>query len=227
MDNNFEQKPEQKSGQKSENNKPRKKVTKKVLRQRQLTALAIIALVVLLFFILIARGCSNIGGNGGETSENATTTTETTENTTAPPETTTTTTTTTTHPLAASVQLSTREIFLDVGETGISYIQAYPEGCAEENEVWWSLDPSIASVDEFGHIEGIATGETFIILGFDNNPGLEIEIKVSVAGGISTAPENSESDITSDFDGYVSPDTETTPVYDYTDYSSSEDTNNF
>ena len=222
MDNNFEQKPEQKS----EKNKPRKKVTKKVLRQRQLTALAIIALIVLLFFVFIAKCCANIGEKEGEEKENFTTTTTTVENTTAPPETTTTTTTATTHPLAASVQLSTREIFLDVGETGISYIQAYPEGCAEENEVWWSLDPSIASVDEFGHIEGIATGETFIVLGFDNNPGLEIEIKVSVAGGITTSAENPESDITSNFGGYVSTDTETTPVYDYTgnEYS---DNNNF
>lgn len=219
MDNNFEQK--------SEKNKSRKKVTKKVLRQRQLTALAIIALIVLLFFILIAKGCSNSEGKNGETSQNSTTTTQTTGSTTELPKTTTVTTTVTTHPLASSVKLSTRSIFLDVGETGISYIQAYPEGCAEENEVWRSLDPSIASVDEFGHIEGIATGETFVILSFDNSPGLEIEIKVSVAGGIVTSSKSPESDAASDFSREVSTDTQTTPVYDYTDENSSDDTNNF
>lgn len=224
MDNNLKQKPEQKS----ENSKPRKKVTKKVLRQRQLTALAIIALIILLFFILIAKGCSNGEGNEGETSENLTTSTTTAEDTTttAPPETT--TTTTTAHPLAGSVELSTREIFLDVGETGISYINAYPEGCGEENEVWWSLDPSVASVDEYGHVMGVATGETFIILGFDNNPGLEIEIKVSVAGGITTAPENSESETVTDYESEVFDDTVTTPVYDdYTDDGSMSDDSSF
>ncbi len=219
MDNNFEQK--------SEKNKPRKKVTKKVLRQRQLTALAIIALIVLLFFILIAKGCSNNEDRKEGTSKNSTTTTQTTGSTTELPKTTTVTTTVTTHPLASSVKLSTRSIFLDVGETGISYIQAYPEGCTEENEVWRSLDPSIASVDKFGHIEGIATGETFVILSFDNSPGLEIEIKVSVAGGIATSAENPRSDITSGFGREVSTDTRTTPVYGYPDETGGNDINNF
>ena len=215
MDNNFEQK--------SEKNKPRKKVTKKVLRQRQLTALSIIALIVLLFFILIAKGCSNNEDRKEGTSKNSTTTTQTTGSTTELPK----TTTVTTHPLASSVKLSTRSIFLDVGETGISYIQAYPEGCTEENEVWRSLDPSIASVDKFGHIEGIATGETFVILSFDNSPGLEIEIKVSVAGGIATSAENPRSDITSGFGREVSTDTRTTPVYGYPDETGGNDINNF
>lgn len=169
MDNNTESRPR------------RKRVTKKMLRQRQLGALAVIAFLILLFIILIFKGCSN-SGEGGKGSKQNSTTTATAAVTTAAPVTT--VATTTANPLAAQVILSKREMFIqNVGDQDISYISGYPEGSSEANEVWKSLDESIASVDGYGHVTGVAPGETYVILSFDNNPGIEIEIKVHVAEG--------------------------------------------
>lgn len=166
-------------------NRPRKRVSKKVLRQRQIGALTVIALLVLLFFIAILKGCSN-SSDGKKGGGKVTTTTTALATTTVPQ---TTVITTTTHPLNAEVLLSRREMFINVGGSDVSIINSYPTGSAEVNEVWKSLDPTIATVDGLGHVTGVSEGETFIILSFDNNPGVEIEIKVHVAGGaeITTA----------------------------------------
>lgn len=172
-----------------ENNeqRPRKRVTRKQLRQRQFGALAVIAFIVLLIFILIANGCSNTGGKDKDGKDNpAVTTTAPPVTTAAPPVTT--VPVTTENPLAASVVLSKREMFIDVGEQDLSYISAYPPDTYEANEVWRSMDPTVATVDDWGHVTGVGKGETYIILSFDNNPTLEIAIRVSVAGG-ADAPE--------------------------------------
>ncbi|MBO5164076.1 MAG: Ig-like domain-containing protein [Ruminococcus sp.] len=169
MDNNTESRPR------------RRRVTKKMLRQRQLGALAIIALLILIFIVLIFKGCSNSGESGKGSKHNATTTTTAAVTTAAPV---TTVATTTANPLAAQVVLSKREMFIqNVGDQDISYISGYPEGSSEANEVWKSLDESIATVDGYGHVTAVAPGETYVILSFDNNPGIEVEIKVHVADG--------------------------------------------
>lgn len=172
--------------------RPRKRVTKQVLRRRQFTALAVIGLIVLLFVILIAKGCSKSDPGSKSKSETAAVTTTVPEQTApaateaateAPTE-----TVTTANPAAAQVQLSKREIFVDIGQTDVSIIQSYPAGSSEANEIWESKDPTIASVDNLGHITGVSAGETYVILKFSNNPGIEIEIKVYVAdNGLSTS----------------------------------------
>ena len=172
--------------------RPRKRVTKQVLRRRQFTALAVIGLIVLLFVILIAKGCSKSDSGSKSKSETAAVTTTVPEQTApaateaateAPTE-----AVTTANPAAAQVQLSKREIFVDIGQTAVSISQSYPAGSSEANEIWESKDPTIASVDNLGHITGVSAGETYVILKFSNNPGIEIEIKVYVAdNGLSTS----------------------------------------
>lgn len=197
---------------------PKKKVSKKVLRQRRLSALAIVALIVLIFFIIIAKSCSNepTGDDESSTTNNSITTSATT--TTISTTTTVTTTVTTTNPLSAKVQLSTRELFINVGERNVSIIQVYPDNSTEANEVWKSMDESIATVDQYGYVTGVSKGETFIVLSFDNNPGVEIEIKVSVADNAVVTPNNATIDSTTTDSGNSAPviDTPTTPVYGYT-----------
>lgn len=199
MDNNTERRP------------ARKRVTRKMLRQRQFGALAVISFLVLLFIILIFKGCSG-GGEGGKNSDETATTTTTDYVTTTVPETT--VTTTTVHPLASQVVLSKREMFLqNIGDSDISYISAYPDGSAEINEVWTSLDESIAKVDEWGHVTAVGPGETFIILSFDNNPGIEVEIKVHVADGSGVLGAATEAPADTSGDTNSSDDTvATTPV---------------
>ncbi|MBQ8959678.1 MAG: Ig-like domain-containing protein [Ruminococcus sp.] len=180
--------------------RPRKRVTRQVLRRRQFTALAIIALIVLVFVILIAHGCSKDDSKGSKKTDTpAVTTTVPTEEpvytdapTEAPTE-----AVTTVDPAAAQVQLSKREVFVDIGQRDVAIIQAYPDGSSEANEIWESKDPTIASVDNLGYITGVSAGETYVILKFSNNPGIEIEIKVHVAdNGLTAAPADSSTDTT-------------------------------
>ncbi len=173
--------------------RPRKRVTRQVLRRRQFTALAIIALIVLLFVILIAHGCSKDDTKSSKKTTPAVTTTApvvdpvVTEAPTEVP----TEAVTTANPAAAQVQLSKREVFVDIGERDVAIIQSYPDGSSEANEIWESKDPAIASVDNLGYITGVSAGETYVILKFSNNPGIEIEIKVHVAdNGLSASPAN-------------------------------------
>ncbi len=176
--------------------RPRKKVTKQVLRRRQLTALAFIALVVLIFIIFIAKACTDKSTKPEKESKvsttSATTTTTTTEPVTEPPTTTTTAppTPTVDPELSAQVQLSTRELSLNVGESEMPIIYGYPEGCSEANEIWTSSDTNIATVDNMGNVTAMNAGECYIILKFDNNPAIEVQIKITVAG--SDTPETPE-----------------------------------
>jgi len=166
----------------------RRRVTRKVLRQRQLGALAVIAFIVLLFVVLLAKCTKGSSGDSGSSKAEATATTTTTiAATTAPPETTTVeTTTAAANPKASNVKLSKRELFLDVGETDVPIIQSYPDqNTGEADEVWKSMDPTIATVNSSGYITGVSKGQTFIVLSFKNYPDIEIEIKVNV-GDVGT-----------------------------------------
>lgn len=189
---------------KNNSQKPRKKkVTKEILRRRQLTALAVIAIVVLIFIILIANACTDKSGKENKkttttSTTTTTTTTTTTEIVTEPP------TTTTTAPivdpnLSAMVSIDPRELTLAVGETDMPYIFGYPDGSTEANEVWTSSDPNIATVDNMGRVTAVNAGECNIILNFDNNPAIEVQIKVTVTGAAETPeiPEN-PADVQSD-----------------------------
>ena len=168
----------------------RRRVTRQVLRRRQFAALAVIAFVVLLFFILIAKGCSKSDDDKKPAAKKPVSTTTSAVVTTTVPATTATEAVTTENPKASNVKLSTREIFVDIGERDVAIIQSYPDDqTGEANEVWKSMDDSIATVDKFGYITGVSKGQTFIVLSFSNHPDIEIEIKVSVAddGKVTTA----------------------------------------
>lgn len=166
----------------------RRRVTRKVLRQRQLGALAVIAFIVLLFVVLLAK-CTKNAGEGSSTKASATTTTVTTvPEMTVPIDTTTEVTTVVVNPKASNVKLSKRELFLDIGETDVPIIQSYPDqGTGESDEVWKSMDPTIAVVNASGYITGVSKGQTYIILSFKNYPDIEIEIKVNVGGADTPA----------------------------------------
>lgn len=173
MDNNYdnyEQMPQ----------RPRKRVTRQMLRRRQMGGVAVIGLVLLIIIVLIAKACSSDGTQ--KTKTPAVTTTAPPVTTLPPPVTT--VPVTTINPLYEQVKLSTRSLFLyNIGDTDVAIINGYPEGCSEENEVWKSADESIAKVNDWGYVTAVAPGETYIILSFDNLPGYELEIKVTVADG--------------------------------------------
>jgi len=171
--------------------RPRKRVTREMARRRQLTAAGIVLFILILIISGCAKAChKDDDGNSGKSGKKTPTETTTavaeipsaqtvTEAATEPP-----TEAPTETPDNSNVKLTTREIFLDyVGDVGISIIQVYPNGSTEKNEVWKSSDENIATVDSKGYITAKAPGECYVILSFDNNPNIEIEIKVSVADG--------------------------------------------
>ncbi len=181
----------------SNETRPKKKVTKEMIRNRQLGGVVVICLVILILFIIIANSCSNSGeSKKGSNKEKNTTTASAMATTTAPQLTT--APATTTHPLAAQVQIDMTEVYLNEGEMKMPFISGYPENTSEANEVWTSLDPAVSTVDNYGHITGVARGETFVILSFDNLPGVEVQIRVSVAdtsaGSDIAVPSLSSSD---------------------------------
>lgn len=176
--------------------RPRKRVTKEMARRRQLTAVSIVLLILLLIIGGCSKACHKDDDSSGKSGKGKNTPTETTtsaaieipqqtvtEAATEPP-----TEAPTEAPDNSNVKLTTREIFLDnIGDVGISIIQVYPNGSTENNEVWKSSDESIATVDSKGYITARAPGECYVILSFDNNPNIEIEIKVSVADGTGSS----------------------------------------
>lgn len=190
MDNNYSQ-------------RPRKRVSRKVLRRRQLSALAVIAALILLFFILIAKGCAksddkkNNKDKNDKTDKAVVTTVTTTDEgdfpiTMPPKETTTAAAVTTESTAKTNVKLSKQTVYIDVGESDMPLIQSYPDGSSEPNEVWKSSDEKIATVDSKGNITGVAPGECYIYLSFDNNSDVEVPIKVTVAdNGVTPIPNNS------------------------------------
>ena len=167
----------------------RKKVSKETLRKRQLTAVFVIAFIVLLFVILIAKACSKGSSKGGDTKPAETVTTTTTAVTTSVPETTAPATLSTTTTIVTGsndpekgFKLDKYSVYINVGESGIAYVQQYPEGSSEEDEVWTSSDEKIATVDAYGHITGVSGGECYVTLKAKNNPTQEVMIRVVVAG---------------------------------------------
>jgi len=204
--------------------KKRKKVTKEVLRRRQLVALAVIALLVLIVIVLIAKACTKITAKEPSPSSSVTTTLPPVQTTvpivppaeavevttvskvTVPQEfaVTETTTTPAVSPdpdLSSQVELSKREMYLVPGDIDLSYIESYPDGSDNTNEIWETTDSSVAVVDKDGYVTAIAPGECYIVLKFSNNPAVEVQIKVTVAEGSANYDDSDYSYSDYDYSG--------------------------
>ena len=176
----------------------RKKVSKETLRKRQLAALCVIALIVLLLVIVLAKACSKDSSKGGNTTPTETTTTTSDTTTTTMLQSSTTTTTTTTLSAGSNdpngFKLDKYSVYVNVGEQGIAYVQQYPAGSSEADEQWKSSDPSIATVDTWGHIVGVSGGECFVTLTSKKDPTQEATIKVVVTGASNTSNTDPDAD---------------------------------
>ncbi|MBQ7131761.1 MAG: D-alanyl-D-alanine carboxypeptidase family protein [Oscillospiraceae bacterium] len=122
--------------------------------------------------------------NTGELSSAMTTTT--TAVTTAPVQTTTTVTTTT--PIVIdweveveSIALSKSEISLDIWEIEMPMVTMLPSTAKDKSERWSSSDESIAVVDAYGNIRGVAPGQCVITVTSVNNPNLSASVNVIVS----------------------------------------------
>lgn len=167
--------------------RPRKRVTRKVIRRRQITALVVIFVILIIGIILIANACSDKGGSS-KNNNSASTTTTTTTSTTAI----TTTTTTTTTPIVTAdpddpntitgLTLDKYEVNIEVGGTDMPWVTMTPESSTEKGEKWESSDVTIATVDQYGNITGVAPGTCYVTVTSTNNPIIHAKVEVTVTG---------------------------------------------
>lgn len=173
----------------------RKRVSRKVYRRRQLTALCVIAFLVLILIILIAKGCSKDEKKTGSSNTATTTTTTTAPIVTVPVITTEPEPTTLPVPSeSGGFKLDKYSIYLEVGGSDMPFVQEYPEGSSEADELWSSENSAIATVDNYGHITAIAPGETYITLksAADQSKYVQVKVKVADSGASSGNTENFE-----------------------------------
>lgn len=80
----------------------------------------------------------------------------------------------------ASIQLSVTSIELSVGERGISYVKMLPETAKNKEEIWTSSDPKVATVDIYGNISAVGTGECIITVRSADNKDVSADVEVKV-----------------------------------------------
>ena len=183
------------------NNKqrPRKRVTKEVLRRRQFTALAVIFFILLMIVLLVAKGCSKNESSkddappinstaitsGTLPAESEAVPTEpveevTQEPTTEAPATEPPTTVPENPNTITKIEVDRHEIYIAVGQTDMPTVIMTPETSTEKGEIWSSSDTSIATVDAYGSITGVAPGTCFVTVQAQNNPSVDAVIRVNV-----------------------------------------------
>lgn len=178
------------------NRRPRKRVTRQMARRRQLTALAIILLILIIGIVLIFNACSDKGDDKGNSKPTVTTTTTTTTITT-------TTATTTTVPTVTAdpndpntitgLTLDKYSVNVQVGEKDMPWVTMTPESSTEKGEIWESSDTSIATVDHIGNITGVSPGTCYVTVKSENNPVIYAEVKVTVYGEGGQIAQTSQS----------------------------------
>ena len=84
---------------------------------------------------------------------------------------------------------------LTVGSTDLSWVTMLPADAPNKDEFWTTSDPSIATVDEYGWVKGVSTGECIVTVYSVDNHNVKAEIKVKVVSGPVEAPEYTFSQI--------------------------------
>ncbi len=169
--------------------RPRKRVTRQMARRRQLTALAVIGIILFLGIVLIANACSDKSDKKGD-KKNPTSQSSSSMTTTAPVQDI--TTTTTTLPVATAdpndpntitkIDLTMYEVYLKVGESKMPIVSMTPSTSTEKGEIWESSDEAVATVDWLGNITAVGAGECYVTVTSENNPIVYAEVKVVVTG---------------------------------------------
>lgn len=73
-----------------------------------------------------------------------------------------------------AVSIFIPDLTISVGETKPIAVEIYtPEGISIVSKLWWSFDPSIATVDENGNVTGVSLGVCQILFMATDNNGIE------------------------------------------------------
>lgn len=93
------------------------------------------------------------------------------------------------------IKLSKYEMQLTVGSTDLSWVTMLPADAPNKDEFWTTSDPAIATVDEYGWVKGVSTGECIVTVYSVDNHNVKAEIKVKVVSGPVETPKYTFSQI--------------------------------
>ncbi len=102
---------------------------------------------------------------------------------------TTSTVTATTNVKVSEIILSDYELTVPVGQKRISIVTMLPYEAINKDEIWISSDETIATVDKYGWIKGISTGECTVTVYSVSNPEVKAEIAVKIVDAGTDVPE--------------------------------------
>ncbi len=125
-----------------------------------------------------------------------TTTTTTSATTTTTAETTTAVTTTTADIYTvSSITVTPSSVEIGVGGVQTVYAKFFPATASDKSERWETSDNSIAVVDKYGKITGIAPGKCKITVISVSNPEISADVEVTVKGNGSVSPTDTAESI--------------------------------
>jgi len=82
-----------------------------------------------------------------------------------------------------SISLDRTSVEIAAGLSDMPWVTMLPEDAADKSEIWMSSDESIATVDPYGRILGIAPGQCTVTVTSGACPDLSAEVRVTVYSG--------------------------------------------
>lgn len=152
---------------------------------------AVAAIVLIAVIVMVAMGCSkndvdDTPKDSLNTSESTSVLPDTTEPVTAPPEPDITVPETeppATVPVGATVtdiSLDRYSVRIAAGSKEMPMVTMYPENAENKNEIWQSDNTSVATVNKYGSIYGVAEGTCTVTVTSEDNPTVFATVAVTV-----------------------------------------------
>lgn len=89
------------------------------------------------------------------------------------------------HVGVTGISLSVYEVSIAAGESQMPWVTMYPANASDKGEIWISSDTSVATVDKYGNITGIAPGKCTVTVTSTDNPNVSAEVSVTIGAGIT------------------------------------------
>lgn len=89
------------------------------------------------------------------------------------------------HVGVTGISLSMYEVSIAAGETQMPWVTMYPANASDKGEIWESSDTSVATVDKYGNITGIAPGKCTVTVTSTDNPAVCAQVSVNIGAGIT------------------------------------------
>jgi len=89
--------------------------------------------------------------------------------------------------MVRSIRLDRTSVEIAVGLSDMPWVTMLPADAADKSEIWTSSDESVATVDPYGRILGVAPGQCTVTVTSGARPDLSAEVHVTVCPGIGAS----------------------------------------